>query len=47
MTSFIEKIPSKMLPSIRDPKNGRFTKASNTKKLLAYPSEYILIMQKH
>jgi DNA modification methylase len=40
------EIPSKMLPSTRDPKNGRFTKANNAKKSLAYPTEYILIMEK-
>ncbi len=41
------KIPSKMLPSTRDPKTGRFTKASNNKKILIYPTEYILIMEKN
>lgn len=40
------EIPSKMLPSVRDPKNGRFTKLSNTNKTLVYPTEYILIMEK-
>ena len=40
------EIPSKMLPSTRDPKNGRFTKATNSNKTLAYPTEYILIMEK-
>ena len=40
------EIPSKMLPSTRDPKNGRFTKATNDKKSLVYPTEYILIMEK-
>lgn len=40
------EIPSKMLPSTRDPKNGRFTKANNAKKTLVYPTEYILIMEK-
>lgn len=40
------EIPSKMLPSTRDPKNGKFTKASNDKKSLVYPTEYILIMEK-
>jgi DNA modification methylase len=40
------EIPSKMLPSTRDPKNGKFTKATNDKKALVYPTEYILIMEK-
>jgi len=40
------EIPSKMLPSTRDPQNGRFTKATNTAKALVYPTEYILIMEK-
>jgi DNA modification methylase len=40
------EIPSKMLPSTRDPKTGKFTKASNSKNTLAYPTEYILIMEK-
>lgn len=40
------EIPSKMLPSTRDKKTGRFTKAKDTKLKLAYPTEYILIMEK-
>lgn len=40
------EIPSKMLPSTRDPKTGKFTEATNSKKTLVYPSEYILIMEK-
>lgn len=40
------EIPSKMLPSTRDPKTGKFTKTTNKKKTLAYPTEYILIMEK-
>ncbi len=40
------EIPSKMLPSTRDPKTGKFTKATNSKKTLVYPTEYILIMEK-
>ena len=40
------EIPSKNLPSIRDKKTGRFAKATDKKKILAYPTEYILIMQK-
>ena len=40
------EIPSKMLPSTRDPKTGQFTKATNSKKELVYPTEYIMIMEK-
>ena len=40
------EIPSKMLPSTRDPKTGKFTKATNSNKKLAYPTEYILVMEK-
>jgi len=40
------EIPSKMLPSTRDPQTGKFTKATNNKKILVYPTEYILIMEK-
>ncbi len=40
------EIPSKMLPSTRDQKTGRFAKAVSNNKTLAYPTEYILIMQK-
>jgi len=40
------EIPSKMLPSTRDPKTGKFTKTTNNKKTLAYPTEHILIMEK-
>lgn len=40
------EIPSKMLPSTRDKKTGRFTKRTDTKLKLAYPTEYILIMEK-
>ena len=40
------EIPSKMLPSTRNPETGKFTKASNSNKLLVYPTEYILIMEK-
>lgn len=39
------EIPSKMLPSTRDSKTGRFAKTQNTDKLV-YPTEYILIMEK-
>ena len=40
------EIPSKMLPSTRDPETGRFTKATNSRKKLVYPTEYIMIMEK-
>lgn len=40
------EIPSKNLPSTRDKKTGRFAKATDKKKIFAYPTEYILIMQK-
>lgn len=39
------EIPSKMLPSTRDSSTGRFAKKDGTDKL-AYPTEYILIMEK-
>lgn len=40
------EIPSKMLPSTRDSQTGQFTKTSDINLTLAYPTEYILIMQK-
>ncbi len=40
------EIPSKMLPSTRDPKTGKFTKVNGKKNTLVYPTEYILIMEK-
>jgi len=40
------EIPSKNLPSARDKKTGRFARVTDKKKVLAYPTEYILIMQK-
>ena len=40
------EIPSKILPQTRDPKSGRFTSSANSNKVLAYPVEYILIMEK-
>ena len=40
------EIPSKMLPSTRDPKTGKFTVITDKNKKLAYPTEYILIMEK-
>ena len=40
------EIPSKNLPSARNKKTGRFAKATDKRKVLAYPTEYILIMKK-
>ena len=40
------EIPSKNLPSSRNPKTGRFSKATDIKKTQVYPTEYILTMQK-
>ena len=40
------EIPSKNLPSARDEKTGKFSKASDINKTYAYPTEYILIMKK-
>ena len=38
-------IPSKILPLTRDEKTGRFAKTANADRL-AYPTEYIIIMEK-
>jgi len=40
------EIPSKMLPSTRDPETGKFGKITDNNIKLAYPTEYILIMEK-
>ena len=40
------EIPSKMLPSTRDPRTGKFTVIGNDNKELVYPTEYILVMEK-
>jgi len=40
------EIPFKTLPQTRDKKTGRFTNSNNNNKVLAYPTEYILIMKK-
>ncbi|MBS4027937.1 MAG: site-specific DNA-methyltransferase [Ignavibacteriales bacterium] len=40
------EIPSKMLPSTRDPKTGKFTTVDDKGMKLAYPTEYILVMEK-
>jgi len=39
-------IPSKNLPSVRDPKTGKFAKITDKNRVLAYPTEYILIFKK-
>lgn len=46
VTVIHREIPSKMLPSTRDPNTGKFTKANSDNKLLVYPTEYILVMEK-
>ncbi len=40
------EIPSKMLPSIRDAQTGQFAKITQKGLALAYPKEYILIVEK-
>jgi adenine-specific DNA methylase len=40
------EIPSKMLPSTRDPESGQFVKKGSANIKFAYPTEYILIMEK-
>lgn len=40
------EIPSKMLPSTRDNETGQFVKATDKKAKLAYPTEYILVMER-
>lgn len=40
------EIPSKMLPSTRDILTGQFVKTTSGSLKLAYPTEYILIMEK-
>jgi len=40
------EIPSKNLPSVRDEKTGKFARISDKNKVSAYPTEYILIMEK-
>jgi len=39
-------IPSKILPQTRDPNTGRFTTSTKRNKTLAYPFEYIIVMEK-
>ncbi|MBL8090370.1 MAG: site-specific DNA-methyltransferase [Anaerolineales bacterium] len=40
------EIPSKMLPSTRDTETGQFAKVTDKNAKLAYPTEYILVMEK-
>jgi DNA modification methylase len=40
------EIPSKNLPSIRDKKTGKFASITDKNKISAYPTEYILVMEK-
>ena len=40
------EIPSKMLPSTRDINTGQFVKKTDENLKLAYPTEYIIIMEK-
>lgn len=40
------EIPSKNLPSVRDEKTGKFARISDKNKTYAYPTEYILAMEK-
>jgi len=39
-------IPNKLIPTIRDKNNGRFSKLANKDSKLVYPEEYILIATK-
>ena len=40
------EIPSKNLPSVRDKETGKFASITDKNKVSAYPTEYILVMQK-
>lgn len=40
------EIPSKNLPSVRDEKTGKFASITDINKVSAYPTEYILVMEK-
>ncbi|MDR1911779.1 MAG: site-specific DNA-methyltransferase [Helicobacteraceae bacterium] len=40
------EIPSKMLPTTRDISTGQFTKKNNGNLKLAYPTEFIIVMEK-
>jgi hypothetical protein len=39
------EVPSKFLPSTRDPSTGKFVSSSSLGRVLAYPHEYILIFE--
>ena len=39
------EVPSKYLPSTRDPATGKFVSARSLNKILAYPHEYILVFE--
>lgn len=40
------EIPSKNLPSVRDKKTGKFASITDKNRISAYPTEYILVMEK-
>jgi len=40
------EIPSKNLPSVKDEKTGKFARITDKNKTYAYPTEYILVMEK-
>lgn len=42
----MREVSSKMLPSYRDPENGRFAKATDKNTKLVHPKEYIIIAKK-
>ncbi len=47
ITDIIKReIPSKNLPSVRDGKTGKFASITDKNKVSAYPTEYILVMEK-
>lgn len=46
VTIIKREIPSKNLPSVRDESTGRFAKVTDNNITYAYPTEYILVMEK-
>jgi len=46
ITIIKREIPSKNLPSVRDEHTGRFAKVTDDNITYAYPTEYILVMEK-
>lgn len=46
VTIIKREIPSKNLPSVRDEQTGRFAKITDDNITYAYPTEYILVMEK-